>query len=263
MPGLAQTDQFLLSTGTVMIGPSSKVMELTPALHSVGLVKNVQTVADPQFVDLMQGVDNQLVYSVNTNNQVRVSMEVYEYTKRNLAYALGLDASGAAYDASSDEYTLNTAITTGGASVVLGSGEGADFAAGDFVVIQERGSDKLHVGKVASIATDTLTLATGYVMPSTMTFATATTVIYKVKAMSIGANNDVPALGAKVVGLLPQGKKPVTIIFPKIRITRGFSLSFQSDQFSNLPFEFVPFSPLPTDPFYADFAGKQAMVLRQ
>lgn len=258
-PGLAKTSAFLLSTGTLMIGPSAKVMELTPDLHSVGLVKNLVTNSDPQFTELMQGIDNQLVYSVNTNNQVRVSCEVYEHTRRNIAYGIGLDASGIAYDESVQVATLASPATVG-STFTVGTGDGADFTAGDWVVIQQDDGDKIHVGKVASVAADVVTMASGFAIPTGVTYATGSKV-YIQKAMDLGASATMPALGAKIVGLLPQGNKPVAIVFPKIRITKGFALSFQNDNFANLPFEFVPYSPLPSDAYYSDFKGKQAKVL--
>lgn len=263
--GLAQTAQFLLATGTLMIGPSSKVMELTPALHSLGLVKNVAAVADPQFAELTQGVQNDVVYSVNTNNQVRISAEVYEHTNRNLAYGVGLDGSGTDFAMSSQATTLASQMTASAVANVA-TGDGADFEAGDWLIIQDvtdGNMDKIHVGKVASVASDAVTLATGYAVPTGVTFPAGSRVYHIPKPITLGAGNSMPALGAKIVGVLPEGNEPVTLVFPKVRITKGFSLSFAGDNFQNLPFEIVPYALLPTDPYYADFGGAKGRVFRR
>jgi hypothetical protein len=257
MAGEAQTSEFLLSTATCMVGPSSKVMELSPALHSIGLVKNVQVTTTPKFVELAQGVNAQVVFSVNTEMQSKITTEVFEFTAKNLAYGAGQDPTTGLFDPVVASTTLATAITTGGASVVLTTGGVAavGIVVGDYVIIAKVGSDLLHVGKVSVIATDTLTLATGYVMPSSAVFPTATTVVYKVRNIQVGANPSTSTFGVKLVGLMPGTGAPVTLVFPKVRIVKGMDLAFQTNDFANMPFEFTPYALLPTDNYYADFGG--------
>jgi hypothetical protein len=265
MAGEAKTTDFLLSTATLMVGPSAKVMELNPAQHSLGLIKNVAVSSDPQFTELTQGVDALVVASVATGTQSKIAGEVYEYTARNIAYGAGIDASGSGFDADVKSYALATAIpNTLTSTVPLEAGKGADFAVDDWVVIQDTNvTDRVHVGKVASKATDTLTLAAGYAIPAGQAFAIATTVIYRVKAIGVGGAAAQPTYGIKLVGLLPSTGEPVTIVFPKVKVTKGISLSFQTDNFSNMPFEFTPYALVPADPYYSDFGRKQFMILKR
>lgn len=261
MAGDAKTSQFLLSTATLMIGPSTKVMELSPSLHSIGLVKNVQVTTTPKFVELTQGVNAQVVFTVNTDMASKVTAEVFEYTGANLAYAGGLDGSNASYAAPAATTTLASAITVGGTSVVLATGgvTAAGITAGGFVVICEvTTGDRLHVGKVASIATDTLTLATGYAMPTTMAFTVANTVVYRVNPILVGSQTSNPTFGVKLVGNMPGDGTPVTLIFPKVKIVKGLDLNFQTNDFTNMPFEFQPYALLPTDPYYGDFSSTKS-----
>jgi len=258
MAGEARTSDFLLTTATLMVGPSAKVMELTPDKHSLGLIKNVQVSSDPQFVTLTQGVENIEVSAVNTSNPARLSGEVYEYTARNMAYGAGLDASGTGFDPIITQASLASAIASGGATVTLATGDvvANGIVAGDFVVIQDTAvGDRVHVGKVASISTDTLTLAAGYELPTGATYAVATTVVYKVRNIKVGSSFKRPTYGVKLVGLLPETGEPITIVFPKVRVTRGISLAFQNENFANMPFEFMPMGLLPADPYYADFGS--------
>ena len=258
----ARTSDFLLSTATLMVGPRDKVMELTPEKHSLGLIKNVQVGTEPQFVSLTQGVEAVEVASVNVANPAKLSGEVYEFTARNFAYGAGIDAGGVNFDPITEQYSLGAVISNGGATITVGTGEGADFAIGEFFLIQDTDQeDRVHVGKVASKASDVLTLASDYTMPTGTTYAVATTVIYRVRNIKVGSQLKRPLYGIKLVGTLPESGEPITAIFPKVRITRGLSLAFSNENFSNMPFEFMPQALLPTDPYYSDYGGKKTFSL--
>lgn len=266
MTGNAQTNEFVLSMGTVMVGPSDETMELNPTDHSIGLVKNVNITVDPQFVELTQGVDEQVVASVNTRNQARVSAEVYEFTARNLAYANGLNATGASYDANDDTLTLATTIdgVAEETEIELGAGQGSSVAIGDFLVLQSGvGSDNVHVAKIGSIATDTVTVAAGYEIPIGQVFTAGTAKVYKVHDLPVGGGREDTTFGVKIVGLMSKTGEPITMIFPKVKVTNGLGIQLTNSDFSNMPFEFMPYALLPGDPFYADFPGQQGKILKR
>ena len=127
--GLAKTDDFLFGTAEVMIGPHADLHDLNPAEHSIGLVKNVAVQQETQYQDLRQGVRNSIVFSKLNQSSVRLSMEVYEYTAKNLAYGLGLD--GASLTPTTVSSTVATLIDSGGTTVDVATGDGADFSADD------------------------------------------------------------------------------------------------------------------------------------
>lgn len=258
MPGEARTTDFLLSTATLMVGPRDKLMELTPEKHSLGLIKNVQVTTDPQFVTLTQGVEAIEVASVNVANPSRISGEVYEYSARNLAYGSGIDASGVGFDPITTKAALGAPIAAGGDEVTLAAGSAATagIVAGSWIVIQDTNvPDRVFPVKVASITGDVVTLAAGHELPVDAAFAVATTDVYRVHNIQVGSQAKRPSFGVKLVGLVPETGEPVTLLFPKVRITRGMSLAFQTDNFANMPFEFSPQALVSTDPFYADFGS--------
>ena len=151
----------------------------------------------------------------------------------------------------------------GGATLVLAAGGGTSFSVGDFLVIGF--ADVVHVGKVSAKVTDTLTLATGYTMPTTAVFPVGTQV-YPIGSSTNGVvfAGTVPAVntfGVKIVGILPATGAPVTLIFPKVRITKGLSINFQTNDFTNMPFEFDPWALLATDPYYSDFTGLRSWAI--
>lgn len=259
MAGEAKTNAFLLSTATVMIGPTADLFKLHPASHSIGLVKNFQMIAEPSYTELTQGVKNNIVFSTLTSNPVRCSMEAYEFTAKNLAYGLGLD--GSSLDLVAAPLLTNASIAAAATTALLADAgdTSEDFTAGTWVMIQEAGSDRVHVAKLSGNATHatgvtTLTF-TGFPTPADVTFA-AGSKVFRVNRIDVGSKAEQPFLGAKIIGILPEGNKPIAILIPKIRITKGFALAFQSDQYGNLPFEFTPYELVSTDTFYSEFVDK-------
>ena len=365
--GSAKSKAFNLGTAAVMIGPRDQVMDLTPQEHSVGLVKNFTISSSDSYTDLNQGVRNNIVYSVKTGSEITATMEVYEYTPKNLNYALGLESSGLIESESfslkedvaggstnlivtanptSGEGTLmageylvlqanksgeeaqvypakiktatyvpgvNAQIASGGTvhdllvfaakanggvplltiqegkmKVIAGAGVAvtmsdkfktaftiADgtgpvtgtkvisasdklttvgFAANDNITIEFDGTEVLVVDLKASPVADTeakFTVELEKPLPATMNFKMGDRA-KKVNLVPVGSNEAQPMLGAKVVGILPEDNEPITLIFPKMRITEGFSIGFQTDQFSNMPFSFTPYEMDETDPLYEE-----------
>lgn len=261
MAGEAKTNAFMLSSATVMIGPQADLFDLNPTEHSIGLVKNFQMTAEPTYTELTQGVQNTIVYSVLTNNPVKCSMEVYEYTSKNLMYGLGLDGSAVV---AGTRYQLKTAISSGGTAVVMKAATdvSGSFLAADWIMLQNQSQDGVHIGQLASNSTWddptdalSLTLTAGTTIDTDLDFA-VDDLVMKVTRIDVGSKLAQPYLAAKIVSVMPDQNTPVTILIPKLRVTRGFTLNFSSEQFSNLPFEFTPYEVVSTDPNYSLFANR-------
>lgn len=372
--GSAKSESFNLGAATVMIGPKEDVLDFTPEKNSIGLVKNFSFSSNDQYMDLTQGVRNTVVYSVKTGSEITASMEVYEYTPKNLAYALGLEGyelvEGA--DLALKEAITGDMVTTEVKVSADSDSTSSDFLPGDYVILQGNKSsneDLVFVGKLESAEFDAgtspqvslsgtvldlmralkeandgvavLTIEKGHMKvlagseqtvtcsekfktvfgitegergpltgsveisakdvlsaigfadnddvtinidaepiaeaiiksaPKADTSANFTLTfdrpipegfnfvagdrVHKVNLIPVGSAEAQPTLAAKIVGILPEGNKPVTIIIPKLRITNGFSLGFQTDQYGNMPFEFTPFEQIPSDPLYKDYGDK-------
>lgn len=250
MAGEAKTNAFMLGTATVMIGAQSELFSLAPDTHSIGLVKNFTMTSEPGYTDLTQGVKNTIVYSVMTSNTVRAQMEVYEYTSKNISYALGLN--GGSLNAQTTGSTLGTAYTALGATISVVSATG--LVVGDYIAIQEGTDDKVFFRKITTVATNVLTLSSS--VPVNLAVGTF---VRKVNAIDIGSKADQPFLCAKIVGTIADGTE-IGILVPKLRVTNGFTMGFVTDNYGNLPFEFTVYDLVSTDPNYAEFNGKQAML---
>lgn len=251
MAAAAKTNQFMIGDATMMVGPMAEVFNLMPDKHGLGLTKNLAIRIETGSVDLTQGISQTPIFSIQNQFNPMASCEVYEYTARNLAYGLGLDASGSSFDAitTPGPFLLTSAAAAASNSVVLATGAGTGWQVGDWAVIQQA-EDYVFAAKVTTVATDTLTLDKP--IPTGVTFGVATTRVFRARALSaIGGQNNFVSVKAAVI--MPKDKRPVPILFPKVRITRGFDLSIGSSNFSNLPFEFQPYPLTPEDTLYSSF----------
>jgi hypothetical protein len=259
MPGNAKTNGFLLSTATVCVGPMADVYNLNPTAHSVGLVKNVQAVSEPTFVELTQGVKNQPVMTVPNSDGLRVSFEVYEYTLRNLGYAAGLDASGAGFNALPNIHTTAAVVNAAATSLTVATDLTLTYPIGSWIYLQNGLDDYIHVAKVSAVSysnPNTTITFTGFAIPAGLTFPLGSR-LGKVVPIDKGAALPQPDLSAKILGVMPKDNRPVVIVYPKIRITKGFSINFQSDAFASMPWEFTPYPLVSGDTFYSDFGDAQ------
>lgn len=251
MAAAAKTNQFMIGDATIMVGAMEDVFNLMPDKHGLGLTKNLALKIETGNVELTQGISQTPIFSIQNQFNPMASCEVYEYTARNLAYGLGLDASGSSYDTltAPGPFLLTTASAAASTTVALNTGDGAGFQVGDWVIMQQA-EDYVFAAKVVSKAVDTLTVDKP--IPAGLTFAVATTRVFRARAISaVGGQNSFMSVKAAVI--MPKDKRPVPILFPKVRITRGFDLSIGSSDFSNLPFEFQPYPLTPEDALYTSF----------
>jgi hypothetical protein len=274
MAGEAKTNSFVLASATVMVGTQANVLALTPTANSIGLVKNVMVSMTPTYTDLTQGVRGARVASELTNSVTKVSAEVFEYTSENMAYALGL--LNPVLTSPTSVYPLTTALagsTTAPvvtASFSTATDVSASFPSGTWVMIQDAVyTDHAHYVQLSVNATYTpgvppalgtvvLTFA-GYGLTSGNNFLAGANVSL-VNALTIGQRLDQPYLSARIVAPLPSGDT-VGIILPKVRITKGFNLTFGVEKFDDMPFELDPYDLLPGDPLYSLFPSGGCALL--
>jgi hypothetical protein len=268
MSGNAKSQKFMLGTAEVMIGNPEDVYNLNPVQHGVGLVKNFSIEATKDQTELTQGRTNDIIVSLTTGQTTRGSFEMYEYTTQNLAYALGLEGSGLISAPQKALETSGTASFSAG-SVDLSFEDAADIqniTLGSRVLLRDPSTDKIVAGTataVSGISGNTSTSATMTVsMPdvvSVSSFAAGTRVSL-VNVLDIGSTDTDRYYSAKVQGQLADGQF-IVLLIPKIRVSSGLTMSFTTDNFGNVPFEFMPMKPISGDPFYAQFKNKVAELL--
>lgn len=180
MAGEAKTIQFNVSDGTLMIGKPGEAYNLTPETHSVGLIKQLTCTSTKNRIELTQGLQQLVVDSQVTGNDVSVTADVYEYTAKNLAYAAGLD--GSEYK-TGKTYFLKEAVngdgdTTNKITIMSDSDPSSNFAEGQHLLIQAKFSgadDRVALGVVKQ---------TSYTAPAGGSKATGTITVAAVPAAS-------------------------------------------------------------------------------
>ena len=135
MAGEAVSNAFLLQSASLLLGPKDDLFLLNDAAHSVGLVKNIQITNEPSYTELTQGVKNNIVDSVMTKNTSRATMEVYEYTAKNLMYSLGLD--GSVVTATGADHAPASNIAPAATTATITADVTTTFGAGDWVEISQ------------------------------------------------------------------------------------------------------------------------------
>lgn len=250
MSGEARTDAFMLGSATIMLGAQADLMNLTTD-NSIGLVKNVTLKTTPGFTDLTQGVKNTLVYSVMTSNQSTLDGEVYEYTAKNLSYALGLDGSQVTTAPAATDVTTAVADPVAPALTVadLVVTDTANLTVGAYAIVQIGTADQIFVRKIAAIdgGTKTVTFDSGF--PVGIPVGST---VRQMNVIAVGSLDDQPFMSCKVVGTLANGEE-IVILLPKVRITSGLSMGFKTDNFDNIPLTLAIYDLVSTDANYVMF----------
>lgn len=248
MAGEAITNKFMLGTATVMVGAQADLHRLGVA-QSLGLMKNVSLKTTPAFTELSQGVKNSLVASVQTKNDMMVDGEMYEYTAKNLTYAVSLDGSAVVPAANST--TTTAGLTTSGSPAttpaVIPVTSATGIVAGGFLAIHVDSRDQIFIRKVVSVNALDVTVNAG--LPVALASGSKVDVV---NYTPLGSTKDNPYLSAKIVGQLADGSW-VTVLLPKVRITSGVSLAFKTDNFDNIPLQLTVYDLTSADPNYAFF----------
>lgn len=246
-----KSPSFLIGNATVMLAPRTvDVFSLNPDAHSVGLVKAVTVGMEADTIDLRHGIQQNLVDQKRSGVRLTTTFEGYEFTAQNLYRALGY--ADVAFQRKRG--TLAAAAAAGSTTLSITSnpiaGETAsgitavgDIPSGSTVLIQKAGQSDFvfpvrTLGATTGAGPYSVTLDDA--IPTGTSFAIGDTV-WVVNELNVGSQEDSDFFGMKIVGTLSNDDVPVVVVFPKVKIIRGFNLSFSETDYSNMPFEISPF----------------------
>jgi hypothetical protein len=263
MAGEARSLDFLVGTATIMLGLPADLRDFRPETHSIGLVKNVKLMAEATYIELTQGLRNSVVHSVKTGEPIRAAAEVYEFNAKNWEYALGFDGYSTVSPSTNEGSTVITAVT--GAVPLVGSLANAstsgyttfevtnttNFAIGNYVLIQVGINDVVIPRKITAIVTGVNPTITVDAPVKNIAFPNGVT-IKKSGVIKVGRKSEQPFLAMKIVGNMADGSE-IAIEVPKLRVTKGFDITFQTSDYANMPFEFTVYDLIPTDSQYTRF----------
>ena len=249
-----QKSAFSLSSATIMIGRAftDDVFSLTPSAHSVGMVSEVNVGLDSQITELLNGVQQVTVDAKRTGVSGSITGNVYEMTAQNFLRATALNSTATQVKRG----TLSAPAAAGAVSLSIASdpipGEAnsaitatGDIPSGATLLLQRVGAETDYVfpTKSTGVATGTgpytVPIAAPQAIPAGMSFPTGTRV-YVVQAVGV-ANMDADDLFCvKIAGTLSQFDRPVVYVAPKVRMVRGFQLSFNETSYGSMPWEMKP-----------------------
>lgn len=261
--GAPQSNGFLLNEATLMLGAVGKALDLTVEENSIGLFKNLQIQNTRSYTDLTFGVRQQIVDSALTEDRTTITGEGYEFTPRQIMFAMGQE--GYNYTSSAPvvvELTAAAAVADTTVTVATVAGLAAD----DWVVVSPAaGVDNGLCYQIVSIAGMVITLDRPLVEA-----VPAGSKLYK--SVIIGSNGSVADtcsgntyLSAKIVSQ-KQDCKPIIMIAQKVRISSGFGLSFGTSDFANISYELTLLGLTPEDNGYSDWlaaGGNEFEVITQ
>lgn len=249
-----QKSAFSLSSATIMLGKAfvDDVFSLTPAAHSVGMVSETNITLDSSLNSLLNGVAQSEVDSKRTNVQSMITGNVFEMTAQNFMRAHAMSGAATAVKRG----RLGTALVGGATSVSIASdpipGEASsaitnlsDIPSGSTILIQRPGGEDDYVfpTKTNAAATGTgpfvLPLGADHAIPAGMSFPVGS-YVWVVPPVPVGDIDADDLFCVKITGVLSQFKRPLTYIAPKVRIVKGFGISYNETQYASMAWELKP-----------------------
>lgn len=251
-----QKNAFMLSSATMMMAPAftTDVFSLTPALHSVGMAREISVGVDSSLIELKNGIAQATIDARRTGVSASISGTIFEMTAQNLLRASALDPTGAVVV---KRGTLTVALASAAVSVSVNSdpvpgdstsaitGVG-DIPSGSTILIQRPGGETDYIfptmssGVATGAAPFVIPIAGAYAIPAGMTFPVGSKV-WIVSPIPVASTTADQMFGIKIVGTLSNYDRPVTMVFPKCRIAKGFQLSFTETDYGSMPWELMPF----------------------
>ena len=262
--------KFVIGNATVMLAPYAEdVFALNPDDHSVGMVKSVTLEQQADQIMLKNGIQQLTVDTQKSNVNMTTTFEGYEFDAKNLTYALGVTGSTVkrlrgSLDAAASATDTTITVTS---DPVPGDPDSLIDAIGDIpngatIILQN--PDQPDEVYPLSVTAETVDNAGVYTVITTALPADAAAgwTVWVVNEIDAGSFEQDEYFCAKIVGHLSANNEPIVVVFPKLKVTRGFNLSFSETDYSNMPFELSPIvmtkseetAKVATSPQYAGFA---------
>jgi hypothetical protein len=223
--GAPVTNKFQIGTAELRVGPMTSAMKLLQA-NSVGLVDSCSVTIGQESVDLEGGFPKQLMDSAVVRQTAEVSTVLREYSRRNLKMAIGDGVTTAVADVAT---TVGTAASAAATSLIVASGTG--ISASDLVVAYPVNTpETVQIVRVASIATNTLTLDTA--TPLLFDLAVGA-VVFVAKQVAIGAVSQTNYMSASIVQKENSSGRPLVWNFWKASISGNLEYATNASDFAS------------------------------
>jgi len=243
--GAAQTTKFKIGTSEIRIGAMTSANKLKQA-DSIGLLDNVTVEVNQSSVDLKGGFPKVVLDSAIVEQDITITGNMREYSRRNMNALLGGDVGVAA--PTDFVGTCSTDSTAAAVSIPLQAGEGTNYATGDLVVMYPEGrNEEVTMARVASVATDTLTLDAGTPTLFNYNGTTETIHVFLAHAVPLGEIDQNFYFAIQVVEGERSTGRPTMFNFWKATIAAGVNVQSNADDFAATDFAVKVIQPTATD----------------
>lgn len=249
-----QKSAFALSSATIMMGKGfvDDVFSLYPSAHSVGMVSEANIAMESSLQELLNGVAQATVDSKRTNVASTITGNVFEVTAQNMLRATAL--SGTATPVKRGKLSVAAAAGASSLSIVSDPIPGeatsaitaiADIPAGSTILIQRVNGEQDYVFPTITSAAATgagpfvVPLDADHQVPAAMGFDVGARV-WIVQPVPVGDIDADDLFCVKITGTLSNFDRPVTYIAPKVKVVKGFGISFNEKQYSSMAWELKP-----------------------
>jgi hypothetical protein len=248
-----KTNAYLLGNATLMMTPfGNDPFALQPATDSIGMVKNIAMSVESDTIELRNGIQQILVDSQKSNVRTTLTAEVYEFSAANLMKAMSFNRAVVA----PKRGKLKTALSGASAQTTIvvntnplpgdpttGVAAVGDIPVGATIMIQKADGNDDYV--YPARVTAATTVATGdytvtVAIPQGIAF-NANDTVWVVNEIPLGDQGDQDFFSLKIAGTLSNYDKPVVMIIPKVKVSKGFQINFSETDYGSMPFEFTPF----------------------
>lgn len=240
--GSPKTNLFEIGTAEVRIGPMSLANKLTQA-YTVGLIDDVTVEISQDSVDLEGNFPRRTVDSAIVRQNATITCNAREYSRRNMKVMIGegIDAVPPV------DYvtTLVTNETAGSVEFDVAAAAGANFAAGDIIVVYTDGHPELvSVVRVSSVATDTITLDSGTPLLHDYNGTVDTVRVFQARPVAIGNNQSTNYFTVSVISK-NRGKsgRPRIWNFWKASVASGLTFTTNAEDFAGNELQFKALEP--------------------
>lgn len=229
--GSPQTNKFAIGTAEVRVGPLTLANKLTQS-HSVGLVDEATLEVSQESVDLEGGFPQVIVDTAIVRQSASLTATLREYSRRNMQVLTGGAASTTLETDVRSLVVTNAA--SGATSFDVTASEGANFTAGDLVVIYPEGDPAaVSICLVDGITTDTLTLNANTPTLHDYDGTTLTINVFVAKPVSIGGVSSTNYMAVQFIQTDREHGQPVVGNFWKAAVGAGMTLGTNATDFSS------------------------------
>lgn len=237
--GDARTSKFQISPAEVRISSLSNANKLT-STHSIGLLNSATVAFNVESVDLEGGLPRVLYDTAITAQPGTVSVEMREYSRRNIELLLGYTPSAVVTELAT---TLTADATLGAVALTVADETG--FAQGDLIgIYPSTPQDVADISYclVTSTAANTLNLSSDTPTLFAYDGTTNKANIFRVSPVAVGNVTSTNYFSMQVMGLNRVGQ-PIGFQFWKCALSSGLEMAYSSEDFGTTPGEFKILQP--------------------